>query len=321
MTEVLSHRPTDGPESFSDEEAPLFDMADFEADVQEPKPELSPAATRIRAAAERTATFLEDRAETKLKKTEQDEAYGSYSENIATTRDRIREERIDAVEAKIENAKIRISGLGRTTLGRLKNAGLITVGLSLMASEAGVRGVKRSGEAVGSAVMSGLGKVEAGMDSAGNKIADTKAGVKEHYQTYQFNRETKTNQKQFKKEYAKGTKAFDKNAAKERTLQAKVDKVESKAAAREDRRFEREMRKKVALERRAERRARWFARGNAVIDMAVGSAEAVKETYTSATDKAKELAESAKQKGRVSRTAGRMALETYRDTKEAFKNN
>jgi|GEM_PF-2825609 hypothetical protein len=322
MTEVLNHRPATSPESFSDEEAPLFDMADFEADVQEPKPELSPTATRIRAAAERAATFLEDRAETRLKKTDQDEAYDSYSENISTTRNRIREERIDAVEEKIENAKTRISGFGRTTLGRLKNAGLITVVVpSLMASEAGVRGVKRGGEAVGNVVIGGLQKVETGMDTVGSKIVDAKAGAKERYQTYQFNRETKTNQKQFQKEYAKEVKAFDKNAEKQSKLQAKVDKVESKAAAREDRRFEREMRKKVALERRAERRARWVAKGNAVKDMAIGSAEAVKETYSSAADRAKELAESAKQKGRVSRTAGRMALQTYRDTKEAFKSN
>lgn len=321
MTEVLNHRPATSPESFSDEEAPLFDMADFEADVQEPQPELSPAATRIRIAAERAAAFLEDRAETKLKVTEQDEAYDSYSENISATRNRIREEHVDAIEEKIENAKTHIGGIGNAALGRLKNAGLITIGLGVMAGEAGVRGVRRSSEAAGDVVIGGLQKVEAGMDTVGNKIVDTKAGAKEHYQTYQFNRETKANQKQFQREYAKEVKAFDKEAEKQSKLQAKADKLESKAAAREDRRFEREMRKKVALERRAERRARWVAKGNAVKDMAIGSAEAVKETYSSAADRAKELAESAKQKGRVTRTAGRMALKTYRDTKEAFKSN
>lgn len=334
MTELLSRRPTDGPESFSDEEAPLFDMADFEADVQEPKPELSPTATRLRAAAERAATFLDDRAETKLQKTEQDEAYGSYSENISATRDRIREERIDAVEAKIENAKARIGGLGRTTLGRLKNAGLITVGLSLMASEAGVRGVKRGSEAVSSAAINGLGKVEVGMSTAGNKIADTKASVKDRYQTYQFNKESKSNQKQFQKEYAKQTKAFDKEAARDRKLQTKVDKWESKAAAKYDRRFEREMRKKAALEHRAERRELWASRFNTVKEavasvperagnhMMAGFAkietgiDRTGRSIVNAKERAGDKVERVKVSAHTTRAAGRAALEAFKAARQ-----
>lgn len=230
-----------------------------------------------------------------------------------------REHRIADTKEFFDTSKENVSKLGRSALKSLKSAGMITLGLGVLGAEAAGRGAKRTAEMTGDGMMAGFAKAEAGMDRVGNKILETKADIKSSYQTYQFNRETKANQKQFQKEYAKEVKAFDKATAKEAKIQAKQDKIDIKEAAREDRRFERSMHKKAALERRNARRARWSASFDTLKATAVSGIESSKDFVTDTTDKARETAERAKQKARITRTAGRMALATYRDTKEAFR--
>ena len=206
-------------------------------------------------------------------------------------------------EAMVEKAKNKVRGFGTSALSRLKNAGRLAVELPVVALEAGANGVKRANEAMGDATMKGFEKIETGMDTVGTKIVDTKANVKEKYQTFQFNRETNANQRQFQKDYAKEMKAFDKEAKSEQKLQAKVDKWESKFAAKEDRRFERSMRKKEAEERRAARRQRWADRRNTI-----------KEAIISAPEKAGDamMAGFGKLENGMDRVGARMV-----DTKEA----
>lgn len=237
-------------------------------------------------------------------------------------------------EEMLEKAKSKVRGFGSSTLTRLKNAGLITVGLPVIAVEAGIKGAKRANEVMGDAVMTGFEKVEAGIDIAGRKIVEKKENIKTNHQTRQFNRETKANQKQFQKEYAKETKAFDKEAKSEAKLQAKVDKWESKFAAKEDRRFERSMRKKVAEERRAERRTRWAGRLASVKEAIVATPDMMGDaimtgfgklengmdkvgtTIVNGKEAAADKIERSKASVHATRAAGRAALEAFRTTRQ-----
>lgn len=234
-----------------------------------------------------------------------------------------------------DKAKTMLRGFGSSALAHLKNAGRVTVSLPAAAAEASVNGVKRANEAMGDAVMAGFEKAEAGMDVVGNKLADTKVNIKAGYQTYQFNRETKSNQKQFQKAYAKETKAFDKEAKSEQKLQAKVDKWESKFAAQEDRRFERDMRKKAAQERREARHVRWAERRAMIKEAIISTSERTGDAMMSGFVKlengldkvgnvmirGKEAAGAKVERGKTSihttRAAGRAAIEAFKATRQA----
>lgn len=80
------------------------------------------------------------------------------------------------------------------------------------------------------------------------------------------------------------------------------------------------MRKKAALERRDARRAKWASTYNTLRSTAQSGVESTKNFAGDTAEKARDAAERAKRKAKVTRTAGRMALNTYRDTKEAFRN-
>lgn len=135
-----SYDPLDAETPFIPEEStPTFEQVqqDF-AETSEPTSEsLSPTADRIDAVATRISGFLRNRAETKQKTADQEDAFASYEDNIQTTKDRERQERKDAAIATMK-------GIGRSALARLKNAGMITLGAGLIAGEAGNRGVKQA---------------------------------------------------------------------------------------------------------------------------------------------------------------------------------
>ena len=219
-----------------------------------------------------------------------------------------------------DKARTKLRHIGAAALRGAKEAGLITVGLGVLGAEATGRGAKRATAATGDAMMAGFAKAESGMDYVGAKMLDTQAKVKDSYTTYQFNRELRADEKQFQKQNAKELKAFEKSSAKEAKIQAKQDKRNIKEAAREDRRFERSMRKKAALERRDARRAKWSSTYNTLRSTAQSGVESTKNFVSDTAEKSRDAAERAKRKAKVTRTAGRMALATYRDTKEAFRN-
>ena len=297
MTETLS-RPDVEPIDQADGYAPE------EIDVTGAEAPISPMADRIEHAANRINGFLRGRAEQKQLEFNQDEAYASYEDNIDTTKTRERAERNELVKRKIK-------GFGRSALSRMKNAGLITIGVGVIASEK-----------AGDAMMNGFAKVDTGLDAIGSKI-DTVAA---NYQTRSLNREN-----------AKIERASEKQLAKESKQLEKSERVEIKIKAREDARFERSMRKKAALERRAARREKWSNRissakeyvtaiptkaGDAMMN---GFAKLDKgldwtgDTMQAAKDATSERIERTRKKARVAKIAGKMAVQTYRDTKEAFK--
>lgn len=356
-THEVSPLDSDVPYS-PDESSPLYDQLQAEqtASVESSNDtrEVSPTGATLVRAAQRINGLLERRAVNKAHgdalKEYRDRDHSGYVDHIADLKDSeeatpmARATAEMALESEyrkadskelLEKTKTKIRGFGTSALSRLKNAGRLTVGLPVVALDAGINGVKRASEAMGDATIRGFEKVENGMDKVGNKIVDTKANVKEKYQTFQFNQETKSNQKQFKKEYAKEMKAFDQQAADERKLQAKIDKWESKLAAKEDRRFERSMRKKAGEEKKAARKARWADRRNTIKEAIVSAPEKAGDAMMAGFGKlengmdrvgarmvdAKETAsdkvERAKASVHTTRAAGRAALEAFRTTRQA----
>ena len=74
----------------------------------------------------------------------QDEANASYEDNIAFTRDRKREEFINSVEAKIDTARDFVTAIGRNALEYGAKAGLVTLGVGIVAGEAVKTGAERA---------------------------------------------------------------------------------------------------------------------------------------------------------------------------------
>lgn len=290
-----------------------------ETDLEtETNPEISPTGASLIRAAERINAALETRAinkahsraleeDARRTKASQDEALASYEENIDATRQRVREERIERIEDKLESAKGKVRSLGRTALSTLKDAGLITLGAGVLTTRASRRGVSKLMDKSGDMMMAAGAKLETGADKIGASMVAGKEKVKNATAGAQLKLESKRQDRQFKKQYEKELKAFDKNAEAERKAAEKQDKRDLKEAAREDKRFERSMRKKAALERRQARRTAWAARREAIVARG-------RDLIDTAQDKA----ETMKRNVRVTRTAGRMALQTFRDTREAF---
>ena len=270
-----------------DESSPLYDQLQAEQSASvEPTNEtreVSPTGATLVRAAQRINGLLERRAINKAHgdalKEYRDRDHSGYVDHIADLKDSEEatpmarataemaldsEYRKSDREAMVEKAKNKIRGFGTSALSRLKNAGRLTVALPGVAAGAAINGAKRANEAMGDAIMKGFEKTEAGMDAVGNKIADIKETAKENYQTRKFNRETEAALESSRNEYAKEVKELDKQAKADRKHQDEVDKLESKFAAKEDRRFERSMRKKEAEERRAARRQRWADRRTAI---------------------------------------------------------
>jgi hypothetical protein len=111
--------------------------------------ELSPTASLMRGAVDKITAMFERRALNKahseaLKddqsrtETLQNEAFDSYADNISFTQNREQDEKREAREAKIEDAKKMVNKIGRSALTGVTNAGLITLGIGILVGEAAV---------------------------------------------------------------------------------------------------------------------------------------------------------------------------------------
>lgn len=157
------------------DDTPIYDQLVAERNASA---ELSPTASLIRAAAHRMAGLLEGRAMKKRMKAEQDAAFDSYGDNISATRDRERAEKIERVEAFVDDATERVAAVGRTTLHGMKEAGMITVGIGYIAGESAVKGVKSGAETAALAGMAAGDKVKSAAETAAvaGMLAKDKAG-------------------------------------------------------------------------------------------------------------------------------------------------
>lgn len=280
MTELLTRYP-----EIDDEQPTNNELVDDSVDTSGGSREVSPTGSKIVRAAERINTMLENRA-----------IGNAYVD--AHIEDRARSNEVDSLntnetltdrEKQIELTKAKIRSFGRAALTKVLNA-------------------------PGDLMMAAGAKAEQGMDSVGTKMVAGAEKVRGTVAGVQLKAESNWQNRQFKRDYKKEMKAFDKNAEIERKDTAKQDKKDIKEAAREDERFERSMRKKAALERRTARREKWSLRREKVI--VVGSA--VKGLTKDALDSGMNKYESAKNNARVVRTAGRMAIRTFKDTRTAF---
>lgn len=241
--------------------------------------ELSPTASFIRMAAHRVAGALEGRALKKVQKAEQNEAFASYEDNVSTTRDRERAEKIDRIEQRIEAATEHLSATGRSALGRLQEAGLITIGLGYVAGEAAYKGAKSGAETAALAGMEAVDRVKSAAETAALKglYAKDKAG----------------------EVISEGWDKAEAVAGKVgQSMEAGVDKAIEFGSDMKDRLI---AKMDAAKARRQARRDRWSARFNAGKDKVTDKVERTKASV------------------HATRAAGRAALTAFQDTRRTHR--
>lgn len=229
-----------------------------------------------------------------------------------------------ARKEKINQAKERISVFGRAALGRMKNLGLITLGLGIMTGEAGARGAKRGyeasksatvkfGENVGDGFIAGMEKVNSGMDTVGEKVASVNEAVSDYKKVRQQKAERRAEAaagKQYESEAAKIVRKNEKTQARQERLEAARERAMQ--------------RKEAAIARKEARRNKWAARrerfkgyASSVKKEFIDTKDAVKETAKNTYEKAKNLTN--EQKAKIgdlalrARASGEAAVETWKN--------
>lgn len=239
--------------------------------------ELSPTASLMRGAVDKVAAMFERRALNKahgeaLKEdrsrteTLQNEAFDSYSENIDFTMNREQNEKREAREAKIEDAKKMVNKIGRSALTGVTNAGLITLGIGILAGEATVKKTKELAETGANYATSAADKAkelaEAGANyaaSTADKVADKAKDLVETGSLYAMSAADRA------KDLAESGANYAIDTI-DRGIDFAKETVESIRAKLEER-------AKIAESRREARRAKWSAlkasligRGREVVD-------------------------------------------------------
>lgn len=320
--------------------ATLEDMFNNSPDAAEASDtrEVSPTGASLLRAANRVNTILErrainkahgealkeDRQRTKEATSQEDEAYrmnDRYDARAARTE-------------KLEVAKDKVRGFGRKGLAFLKNAGLITLGAGLLAGEKSGRAIKSGAETAALYSMEARDKVVASAKSgaetaalhamfAKDRVVDGATFAKD---TVKLNAEAAVAVSKYevgqKIEGAKAAIQSGVDTVKEKVTDTREIAGDMVASLRE--RLAR--RKEAALTRKYERHAKWMQFKSGVKEYAgfvkegfSETADTVKGGYNNLKDSAKERAEKAKWNARAVRTAGRVAVHTFKDTREALK--
>lgn len=268
--------------------------------------ELSPTASLMRGAVNKVAAMFERRALNKAhgealkddrSRTDrlQNEAFDSYAENISFTQNREQDEMREAREAKIEDAKKMVNRIGRSALTGVTNAGLITLGIGILAGEATV---SKSKDLVETGSLKAMSAVDKAKD-----LAETGA-LKAMYAVDKAKDLAETGAL-----YAMSAADRAKDLAETGALQAMyaVDRgIDFAKETIESIRAKLEERAKIAESRREARRKRWSA------------------FKTSAIGRGREVVDTSKEKGRdalgrahAARAAGSAALAAVASAKNA----
>ncbi len=255
MTELLS-RPESQPENTPDAsilqemyDTPAHEQNETNGDTRE----VSPLGSGLVRAANRMNAILEQRAINKAHgealKEYRDRDYDGYIGHLANVADSPeatplakasaemaveREWRREDREKMVNEMTVKVKGFGRSALSRLKSAGLVTLGLSIMGAEATGRGAKKTVEA-GSATV----------DSARETIADYRNSRRQAAE---------------RKAEAAATAKYERHAAK---VQKKNEKAQVKQERVDARLEAARQRKEAAQARKAERHAKWSSRREA----------------------------------------------------------
>lgn len=284
-----------------------------EQDVHEDtRGELSPTGSLLLRAATRINNFLERRAikkahgealkENRSRATEaQTDAFASYEDNIQTTADRETaeaqedadwdtahrmNEKFDARTARqerMEAAKDRVRGAGRAALE-------FTIGAGVLGAEYAVNTAKSGAETLSAGAQAGMNKAEELASKAG---AQMEAGVDASIAAMTNALET----------------GKQKIASGRETLSDMIASVRERLVRR----------KEAALTRKYERHARRMQRREAWKQYKSDVKDGFVETKDAVKDAAKEKVEKTKWNARAARTAGRAALLTFHETRDALK--
>jgi hypothetical protein len=318
MSSPESYAPVPAPRDIdpTDDSEPTLettDLTDNEATVDTETVvdtrEVSPTGSKVVRAAERINAFLERRAINKAHgqankenaqrdKAAQDEAYDSYSDNIATTADRESLEadwaaaddarmnelhaeankenkNIDKAARKaerdqaIERAKEKLRGFGARALNVAKAGGNLVLGAGILTGEAAARGAQAAGQRGADAYSSAKAKAGETVDAARGYVDSKVDSINNAAES--FNQKTEAVAEKIKgtpdqvkawwkdrKEKATVKKA-EKDQARSERKQAREDRYAEKIKTRNEKRVE-SVRKAEAA--RAARRAKWATRGN-----------------------------------------------------------
>lgn len=217
--------------------------------------EISPTASRVRAAAERIGSILERRALTKahsdaIKEYRQRdiEGYSNLIDNLARSdepyaddfaRLQRKEDRIASREELIDAGKERLRSVGSMAIEKSKEAGTIAYGLGIIGSEKAKGAAKEAG-------LTALGLGVMGYEAASKRVDTAKF-------RHELNATERTSRRSDKKEL----RAHDKAAKKELKQTHKQIKRDAKQLARENKAFDRDLARTARIEK-------WEARANKI---------------------------------------------------------
>lgn len=230
--------------------------------------QVSPAADRIRNAAERIGSILEKRAVSRAHdealKEYRDRDHSDYVDHVSGLMDNAdtakardfnrsllrKEERRSDREDLIDAGKKRLRGFGALALEKSKEAGTIAYGLGIIGSEKAKGAAKTTG-------LTALGLGVMGYEAASKRV-----------DTAKFRHEMNAGERASARSSKKELKDFDRVEKRDAKSLKKEARQDIRAAKKDDRRFEREMRAKMRSEK-------WEARINKVAVAYEGKKEAV----------------------------------------------
>lgn len=330
MTETIRH---ELPKTDAEADDPVIEQLEGqftpENDTTDDR-ELSPFGEKIAAAADRVKTRLENRAITKahgeaLKEDQQrtidaqNEAFASYEGNIAYSQDVDEAYRINdkfdaraARREKIDDAKDKVRGAGRRALGFLKNAGMLTLGAGVLAGEYGARKAKSGAETaslyaletkdyLASGVKSGVESAALGALYAKDKVAEKASTAMD--KTEQFAGKVGA-----KMEAGVETSIAAVSNAVESGKQWVADNKEMAGDMVQSIRERLARRKEAALGRKYARHAKWMR-----------IKQTMRDRISDVKDASRERVEKTKWNARATRTAGRIALQGFKETRDTLR--
>ena len=175
----------------SETDQPTRDVVETNSnqEIDQPKePMVSPFGTKLVLAASRINSLLESRLANKADKEQlaenrerslelQNEAYNTYQPNLTNTKNHEEglrmNKRFDARAArqeKLDQAKSKVRGFGRSALNKLKDAGLIGLGVTIAGASKSKELATEASQKTKDSIASGIDKAEELAGKAGQKM-------------------------------------------------------------------------------------------------------------------------------------------------------
>lgn len=248
----------------------MYNAPEVNIDSPQENREISPLGSSLVRAAERVSSILEARAINKAHgealKEYRDRDHSDYVDHLSSLADSTeatptakasaqialeREYHIADREQLIADAKDKIRGFGNSALRRLKNAGLVTLGIGIIGAEAGVKSAKKGAELA-----------EEGARFAGKTVkanAEVATAIGKHYVGEKIqNTKDKITSTWDKAEATAGRAGARVEGAIDNGINKVTGTIEAAKEALEYRRQAAIKNKEAALTRKYERHATWM---------------------------------------------------------------